>query len=164
VLVHAELWKKYSFPSSAAMNPKPLSLRRLIVPLSVAMVFLVEDDYPVTAGSVRSPGAVNPGKRHMCLCYAIGTTTTVFSVGERATLPSATSRCAVTATLCEPATRGVHPRFNWATRRDATTENSNALISTGRVTISILPEQNANRAANDDGPLVPVDGAVDVVS
>src|SRR6185437_8805756 len=31
---HAELWKKYSLPSSARMKPKPLSLtRRLIVPL-----------------------------------------------------------------------------------------------------------------------------------
>jgi hypothetical protein len=36
VLVHADWWKKYSLPSSAATNPKPLSLTiRLIVPVIV---------------------------------------------------------------------------------------------------------------------------------
>jgi hypothetical protein len=35
VLVHADWWKKYSLPSWAATNPKPLSLTiRLIVPLT----------------------------------------------------------------------------------------------------------------------------------
>src|SRR5215212_6147197 len=39
VPVHAELWKKYSFPSSARMNPKPLSLTsRLIVPFIDAIL------------------------------------------------------------------------------------------------------------------------------
>jgi hypothetical protein len=34
----ADWWKKYSLPSPAAMNPKPLSLtRRLIVPFVDAM-------------------------------------------------------------------------------------------------------------------------------
>jgi hypothetical protein len=33
VLVHADRWKKYSVPSAAAMNPKPLSVIRLMVPL-----------------------------------------------------------------------------------------------------------------------------------
>src|SRR3954468_19311797 len=38
---HAELWKKYSLPSSARMNPKPLSLTsRLIVPFDAAMTVL----------------------------------------------------------------------------------------------------------------------------
>jgi hypothetical protein len=30
VLVHAELWKKYSVPSGVAMKPKPLSVSRLM--------------------------------------------------------------------------------------------------------------------------------------
>jgi hypothetical protein len=35
---HADWWKKYSVPSGAARNPKPLSLiNRLIVPLSAAI-------------------------------------------------------------------------------------------------------------------------------
>jgi hypothetical protein len=36
--VHADWWKKYSLPSEAATNPKPLSLiKRLTVPFIVAM-------------------------------------------------------------------------------------------------------------------------------
>src|SRR6185436_20448494 len=47
VLVHAELWKKYSVPSGVAMKPKPLSVSRLMVPLD-DMVFLAK----VAAGAV----------------------------------------------------------------------------------------------------------------
>src|SRR5687767_13763263 len=38
VPTQADWWKKYSVPSAAAMNPKPLSVIRLIVPLVVAIV------------------------------------------------------------------------------------------------------------------------------
>src|SRR5688572_31357212 len=45
---HAELWKKYSLPSSARMKPKPLSLtRRLIVPfIDAAIPFPRENEKP----------------------------------------------------------------------------------------------------------------------
>jgi hypothetical protein len=39
VLVHADWWKKYSLPSSAATNPNPFSLTmRLIVPFIAIFV------------------------------------------------------------------------------------------------------------------------------
>ena len=47
VLVHAELWKKYSVPSGVAMKPKPLSVIRLMVPFDDMCVFL-----RVAAGAV----------------------------------------------------------------------------------------------------------------
>src|SRR5438093_7092656 len=52
VSLHAELWKKYSFPSLAKMNPNPLSLtRRFIVPFRAAIVPSLESQ---AAGLPRS--------------------------------------------------------------------------------------------------------------
>src|SRR4030095_10809393 len=56
VPVHAELWKKYSFPSSARMNPKPLSLTsRLIVPFIDA---ILSPQDRATGKTRKSSGAV----------------------------------------------------------------------------------------------------------
>src|SRR5262249_38674763 len=52
-----------------------------------------------------------------------------------ATLYSATSIRAVTITLCEPSTRGRHPGVSGVPRSPASTENSNALIPSGRLTM-----------------------------
>jgi hypothetical protein len=37
----ADWWKKYSVPSAAAMNPKPLSVSRLIVPFVFGAMSLI---------------------------------------------------------------------------------------------------------------------------
>lgn len=55
-------------------------------------------------------------------------------VGDRITFRSATSCCAVTASFSDRGTRGVHPRLSCAARRPDNTENSNALIPSGRLT------------------------------
>ena len=57
VLVHAELWKKYSVPSGVAMKPKPLSVSRLMVPFDDMRIL-----ERVAAGAVsRVPEVCNVG-------------------------------------------------------------------------------------------------------
>lgn len=53
-----------------------------------------------------------------------------------ATLPAATSNCAVVLCLNATGTRGVQPRISWAARNAETTTNSNAFDPTGRETTS----------------------------
>jgi hypothetical protein len=63
------------------------------------------------------------------------------------TLRSATSCCAVTATLGDCSTRGVHPRCSCAARRPDRTTNSNAFMSSGRLTMQIFQHRRIGAAS-----------------
>src|SRR5205085_8582216 len=73
--------------------------------------------------------------RHGGCRHSMGSKLASVALDERTTLPSAISCWAVTASFGDTTTRGVQPRLNWPARRPDSTENSNAFIPSGRLTM-----------------------------